>query len=253
MRHIFKSLAREGYAYAIHDDHMALFERAYRGGRAIHCALGEFKTYGDALTQHEVEYAVQAHHFADALASAAAWLVEALPSLDEKTCREVAWFWPDAPSERDIEWALSVKYDAAKPRWYSLRDRKVSASTSKANDRRWEKVPEWCDGSVKSASTLLRPDDGGVGDLLRAWVRYDAVCAFASRVDPSVYYEQPQEFFREVIGEQPSVWSAFEAARCAFNAARQLHAARGQLATYKFNTASENSPTTSPTAQEGAP
>jgi len=188
-----------------------------------------------------------------ALASAAAWLVEALPSLDEKTCREVAWFWPDAPSERDIEWALSVKYDAAKPRWYSLRDRKVSASTSKANDRRWEKVPEWCDGSVKSASTLLRPDDGGVGDLLRAWVRYDAVCAFASRVDPSVYYEQPQEFFREVIGEQPSVWSAFEAARCAFNAARQLHAARGQLATYKFNTASENSPTTSPTAQEGAP
>jgi hypothetical protein len=118
-----------------------------------------FMVYSDWPTQHSHESCVPADRFTDWINSLAAHLV-ATPE-DAKAFIES---WPRSnPDNAKIVLACKIKYREDKRQWYSLAEEKVSASESKRNDRRWEDVPSWADGSFKAVFGIVCH---GYGDLI---------------------------------------------------------------------------------------
>ncbi len=79
-----------------------------------------------------------------------------------------------------------MKYVEGKPAWYSRSERKVSAAKSKANDRRWEAVPIWADGSYPTMLRVLGIIGvDRVGDMIsyvaRACLAAEHFCTLTSR------------------------------------------------------------------------
>jgi hypothetical protein len=151
----FKSLARPGIVYVLESERMDYREH--------HGAVGdywyEFDTYGDGETQHTPLINTHQEHMKDWLGSLLQVVAE-----DPGKCAQLSWNWPSQRSDEEVEFAFTVKHNAAdesklsKQQYYSVNECKVSTSESKRNDRRYERVVEWMDGSVASAYGLLWRD-----------------------------------------------------------------------------------------------
>lgn len=127
--------------------------------------LAMYSTYGDGTVKHSNEWHVPASMAIDALASLSVAMLDDIASEDWNPLLDWLMFTGDS----QIRFALSVKYNESKPQWYSLGQQKVSSSKSKANDRRYEPVPEWADGTAKSAYRLIvRPHYDYIEKLILA-------------------------------------------------------------------------------------
>lgn len=153
----FRSIGNPEWAYAWYDRSLDYDLR--RHGPYVADHAGMFMVYSDWPTQHSHESCVPADRFTDWINSLAAHLV-ATPE-DAKAFIES---WPRSnPDNEKIVLACKIKYREDKRQWYSLAEEKVSASESKRNDRRWEDVPSWADGSFKAVFGIVCH---GYGDLI---------------------------------------------------------------------------------------
>ena len=179
----FASLMRPSeIAYTFNTDCMALWDSAYRTTQPLCLHAGRYATLGDGMIQHAPEVACTVGDFADYLASFTAWLLDAEISEDEK--RTIASsFSREIPSDRQIAFALSLKYEEGKPAWYSCEDRKVSRAESRQHDRRWEKVSDWADGTPEAAYRLLAPSKGGIVTVLDRFAVAQAVIDYLQRAE----------------------------------------------------------------------
>jgi hypothetical protein len=133
-----------------------------RSGDPLHDCAGWFQTYGDGMTQHSHASPIQRQDVLDYLASLAAYLVE---HHDSETLECLAKDWPNPEcnvGRVSVTFALSVKRKEttdkngySKRQYYSMDARKVSTADAKRNDRRWEEVPEYANGTAQSACRLL--------------------------------------------------------------------------------------------------
>lgn len=144
----FKSLTTNQHAYA--------WGSGDRPGSLDNSTLAAFDAWqfdvlGDGMTQHSPMYAVRMHNAMDFLYSLAAFLLEHPEEADLS-------MWPNRYNSKDFAFAVKVKYREDKRQWYSMQESKVSSAESKRNDRRWEEIPSWADGTFDSAFRLLTCD-----------------------------------------------------------------------------------------------
>jgi len=117
-----------------------------------------FDTYGDGMVQHSHEAPLARSEALDYVASLASALV-ANHSEDALACVEHNWPHPKQQIGRDlIVFAQGLRYKEDKRRYYNKCDRKVSAAESKRHDKRWDEVPSWADGSIKSVLALVNAE-----------------------------------------------------------------------------------------------
>ena len=171
--------ATTGYVFTT--DGMELWDSAYHTSYALWQYAGKYQTMGDGLTAHTRTVACTAYDMDDYCASLATFLLANFANFTDDEKEQIAYCWTHGPGERDIEFALSVKYNPDKRQWFSKDERKVSKSASKQHDKRWNEVDEWMDGSGESAFRLLR------GDALDQWIvthiRYEAIRDYVIRHD----------------------------------------------------------------------
>ena len=137
--------------YVVHSSRMDLWDECRRGWPLAQWA-GFFQTYGDGNIQHSPEAAVQVDAFVDFCAS----LAKAILDGNTIAWKILAQHLPPGVNTERIRFAMSVQHKEGKTRYYSMSEKKVSSSESKAHDRRWEKVEDWMDGSVTATYRLAR-------------------------------------------------------------------------------------------------
>ncbi len=157
----FAAVGQNQFAFVFHPNSQPLWDSAYRSTRSVSVHFGRYETLGDGLTPHGPDCAIQAGDlelFAYSLATywGAHW---AEYSDDER--RDICYAFPTAPDAATIAFAASIIHDAKKYKYYSWAERKISASSVKQHDRRWEPIPEWCDGSLEATYRLLADHIGG--------------------------------------------------------------------------------------------
>jgi hypothetical protein len=146
----FPSLAQpEKYGYLFDSMHHSTYVE-------VDDACLFFDTYGDGMTQHSLEVCIPTAFAADYFASLAAFLLECPDMVD--SCRfHFSYDWPDSL----IEFAASVVYKDppegkwAKPRYYSMEEKKISSSESKRHDKRYEEITSWMNGKADAIQRLL--------------------------------------------------------------------------------------------------
>lgn len=141
----FQSLGRPpvGYRFGRYE---------YGQSQGIASVAQEFQTYGDGLVQHSPSSPVHPENFYDFLISLAAKIVED-PS--ETVIEVIDSAWPRELSYKEVVAALKVKDKEGVVQYYDTRDYTVSRSAGKMHDRRYEKVPDWANGTVLSAIRLM--------------------------------------------------------------------------------------------------
>lgn len=120
-----------------------------------------FQTYGDGLTQHSGDWPITRDFMPDYLLS----IAEAALADDELEQR-IVFDVLRAPPVKLIEFCASVVFKAAencewrekKDRWWSTVEQKISSSTSKEHDKRYQKVEPWNDGSPTAIYRMLVPE-----------------------------------------------------------------------------------------------
>jgi len=140
----FHSLTRPEYCYETAD------EVNYRDGNVIDSRLHEYWAGNDGIVKHAHSYAIPTENWIDFFASLADYL-----HTHKEDIKEIATYFPLPLCHKKIDFFLTLKYDADKRRYYNASELKVSSSPSKANDRRWELVPEWANGSSESCLRFL--------------------------------------------------------------------------------------------------
>lgn len=130
-------------------------------------AFQAFYTYGDGLCQHSGEWAITEETATDYLLSFARAIIDAPDGRDMALAARYS-FCGSNVSRRTIKFAATVKYvdsDKGKPQYYSLSEMQVTRSAVKRNDRRYERVETWMDGTPASVFQLCRKDFMGWWDL----------------------------------------------------------------------------------------
>lgn len=154
-RHTFPSLTRDGIAYTVHDDHMALWGEWYRANGALCAWAGYFNTYGDGLDQHGFENVITANSMPDYFRSLSSAALDR-PEIGLAMYR----VWPDTISRNVIDFILSVttpKDDRS--RWISISREKVTTKDM-SHDRRWSRLPRCAfNGSTYGAWAILSASD----------------------------------------------------------------------------------------------
>lgn len=145
----FPSVLHSNYrGYRITDDWSEHWNS--RGQTPLHLNLVQFETYGDGLTQHSNSYCTQFADFTDAgvSVSRAILLEPTAPEWSKLTdCVHCI-------SDSTLRFALTIKYQEGKDQFYSIAERKLTRS-DKRNDRRFERVQSWADGTPASAYRLV--------------------------------------------------------------------------------------------------
>ena len=122
-----------------------------KGSNPLALHIVAFQTYGDGTTQHSGVWCPQLHEVTDVCLSIASAIV-ANPSNEAwQTLTDLINYC----NSTSITFALSVKYDEGKCRYYSLTDRKITAATAKKHDRRYSPIQTWHNGSPASACHVL--------------------------------------------------------------------------------------------------
>lgn len=150
-RYIFPSVARPSVRYVIYDGSHYVF--GFDNG--INPYVKSFDTLGDGEIQHTMDHVVGLGELEDFLDSF-------LRSVKGDRWKEFTEWWPrinEAEDLETIEFAHSVRYDENKMyRYYNLKERKISAAESKKNDRRWDKIESWYDGSPSAVHAISNPE-----------------------------------------------------------------------------------------------
>ena len=110
-----------------------------------------YSTHGDDMIAHSPNAPISVEMFCDYCYSLAEFLL-----LHQELTETVYWHFDSPVGEAEIEFASKVIYKPEKERWYSLSERKISASENKRYDRRYERIQEWADGSYESIVRILR-------------------------------------------------------------------------------------------------
>ena len=146
----FPSLSRpDKFGFMWDTDHYAQYP-----GFDEHCLF--FDTYGDGMTQHSVEHPITAEFAADYMASLAAYLLENPERVDS-----VRYQFTPNYNDKDVAFAASVVYKEApegkrqKEHYYSIEERKITASENKRYDKRYNRVETWMDGKPEATVRLL--------------------------------------------------------------------------------------------------
>lgn len=184
----FRSLSRShefGYAYD---------SDAYDSRTCFNSHFRVYQTYGHDLVQHSTDWTVNLEQIIDFLASLATELISDFDKGETSLYDRIGYDFTQGPSRKDIEFAASVKYkstdsDWGKRRYVSMKERKLSSSASKENDKRYEEVKEWMDGSPRAICRLVTPD---YADNLMAY-RYAEVVRDYVISQPGLYMEMPAE------------------------------------------------------------
>ena len=135
-------------AYAFELDSESHYEK--RGNAPLNAYLLTYETYGDGLTQHSGSWCAQYNQFTDAALSLARAILEDPTNPEFRKLTNCIERYTDA----DLRWALSVKFVDGKEQFYSLATRKVTRA-DKRNDRRYERVQTFHDGTARSAFHIL--------------------------------------------------------------------------------------------------
>lgn len=233
----FPSLAHaDKIGYVFYTDSMALWDSAYQSRQAVWDQAGQFETLGDGMCAHSLDWAIGTDRMADYFASFATFLLSLVTSgkVSEDDMGLLGMCWPSAPSHEAIRFALSLKYRADKRQWYNLDSRKVSSADSREHDKRWERVPEYADGSPESAYRLLC----GAHTLfaLERWIVLDAVYEYKRTVD-NEYQGVPGQGEPLNLASTPEeanrLSRAIRAVRSILDALRKLRDARHTLDAYQ--------------------
>ncbi len=233
MHRKFISLAQpEMYGYAY--DTTVYDYKAQVNGR-----FRMYQTYGDGLTQHSGDWSITREYLADYLASIVAFIIaqpEALTETEENgydsnlLSRLQSDMSYGIPCKEALDFAASVIYkesdrnnrDYTKTRYYSVSERKVSASPSKRHDKRYEEIQEWQDGSPKAMYRMLVSEFHrdleryAVADTIRDW--------FHSQPDyaKSSHYVGLTAEFLEWFKDESSKRDSAQQLRKAYSAARAI-------------------------------
>ena len=145
-RFVFRSIENTEHAY-VWNDHGEYM----RHGDPIDHRAGWFMVYNDYPVQHSLESHVQRHNLVDYIESLALALKEG-----PQVAREfVAQSWHRGCDKRDFEFVCGIKYRDDKTQYFCRNDRKVSASSTKRHDKRWDEVPSYANGSFSACMRLL--------------------------------------------------------------------------------------------------
>jgi hypothetical protein len=151
---------RDDRCYTIHDNSYDL-DHSYRTN-TNHLAdwAGRFDTYGDGITQHSPEYPALIEDFPDYCGSLASFIMAGGQNAEiaAKYLADCAWW--NCTSTQFVRFAITVKYDENKRRYFSKDAQKTSTSDAKRHDRRWEEIPSWANGGIESVYKLALPDFG---------------------------------------------------------------------------------------------
>jgi hypothetical protein len=144
----FPSATRKEYCYETSKE----WNYSSTRGNYIDEHYYEYWSGNDGMTKHAPEYNVQTDNWIDFFASLYMHLEENPDDL-----KEIAYNWPLPVYKDKVKFFLELKYDEKKRKYYNESELKVSCAPAKANDRRWELVPEWADCSVEACMRFLMP------------------------------------------------------------------------------------------------
>ena len=127
----------------------------------VHVHFRMFETYGDGLCQHSGDWAITREWFADYMISLAAAMLQ-----DAELANELVWMLSRRPAAADIAFAASVVFKPGegmeqyekKPRYYSMEEKKVTASDSKKYDKRYQRVTPAQTGRADAIYAMVIPE-----------------------------------------------------------------------------------------------
>lgn len=155
--------------YLVSKDTMAFWDLCKRANRPVCDWTAAYLTYGDSIVQHSGEFPVIADAFNDWLASLTAYLLE-----NPEDVAIVAKHWPHPLCRQRIKFFAGLKYREDKTQYYSSSLQKVSSAESKRNDKRWDVVPSYADGSLSAIAALAQVGSGGILAAYSAWTQIHA-------------------------------------------------------------------------------
>jgi hypothetical protein len=234
----FPSLMNGNTVYTVHSSSTDLWDQCYHAHAHLGYYFGRFDTYGDGMVQHGPEVSVPQMFFGDFCASLAAHL---LVHFAEDGF--ITGSWPQASNSetrKRLDFAFSLRAPVHndegtwKDKYYSLELRKVTTNREKQHDKRWEKVPDWADGSVEAAYRILLPDFN-VGSLIEQYHLYRQCWEYGHMVlEQYGSADNPETYFS--MGEGGD-WAAraFDAAQAAVDACCSRHLADRLLKNWRQN------------------
>lgn len=236
MRTIFASRLRPNEVrYTVE---AASFEFMGRGGcpGKLSDWAGSFRTYGDGDIQHSPTGPVRTEDFEDYLASLAIALKER--KFSHLALDRLVSHWPRPDNDTRIVWLEKLRYKYGVKTYYNYTDAKVSKVADKKNDRRWQEVPNWADGSVEAIYRLMSENEAYNGSgLILKYASYasirDAVCRLYNSYG---FGEAPHAYFKTTsLGDQ-----AFKVVDAYVEARRAIQRAESGLDCYLHNRANED-------------
>ena len=140
----FASLVRPSYRYRLYSDYAANPAYNWRNTGSLSDNLSMYDTMGDGETQHTPDCLVQTADICDVLGS----LAQSLHRIPLDTCGnedgDNKWlrrFWSvERPSDAQIQFVLSLKYNPQKDTYINVNESKKSFSREKSFDKRWQRL-----------------------------------------------------------------------------------------------------------------
>jgi hypothetical protein len=225
MRKVFASIghpAKYGYAYDS--------SPTYRNNVVVDSHFEQFETYGDGLCQHSGSWSVGTEYIADYFLSLA---VAMLAAEDTTLVEEVSYIVGRRPADSSIEFAKSVIFNEhSKTRYYSVDEEKISSSSTKQHDKRYERIEKWHDGSPEAIYRILIKDySSGIQRFAYASAIRDYLMA-GSRTG---WMDMPAEFLKWTEDREASrrIRDGYEACRNIAQAHHLRHAAQCHIDNYK--------------------
>jgi hypothetical protein len=165
----FPSLARPTWRYRLYVKDSDNPAHNWRNGRSgIDSHLSQFDTMGHAEVQHSPDVLVANEDVYDVIVSLGCVLNKIEIDLNDETqCGSAVlrWFWrcDSSASQKEIDFALTLKYSETKRQWYTFTDNGPRKSTSEAkkHDRRWIEVPSFSesDSAIGRVLTIVGHDE----------------------------------------------------------------------------------------------
>lgn len=220
MTHRFASIAHPEKLVYVYDSSVN-----YDGRYAISTRLRYYETLGDGTTQHTPTMPIHLQLLADCLFS----LAQAM--LTNGELADAAYeLRSGLASDRDLEFAFSVKYrDTNKPRYYSRDERKISTADSARHDRRYERIETRHDGSIDSAFNILHKD---YYQGLQKFALMYAVSRYSTNVLDHGYHGDVASLLKWDTADAPAMNRAFECCLAVLNGRDALSNAERGVANY---------------------
>ena len=120
-----------------------------------------FETYGDGLTQHSGDWAVQYENLGDYLISLSVYMLA--HKVDTELYDRIGYIVLSAPRLALIQFAATVVWNEkdepfGKTRYYSLAEQKITRNQEKRHDKRFREIDKGCTGSAQSIFNILMSD-----------------------------------------------------------------------------------------------